>query len=98
MMMGGTASQDGNLAQLSKLRSFVRPSGEDLFFLENTMILGQKLGNLKAILSEYLFFLENTLILGRQFNFVDRSGLFCYLGLEKSATVRKRLKTTGLKK
>ena len=53
------------------------------------MILGQKLGNLKAILSEYLFFLENTLILGRQFNFVDRSGLFCYLGLKNRPRYEK---------
>ena len=41
-------------------------SCDDLFFVENTMILGRKVENLRIIPSEDLFYLENTINLGQK--------------------------------
>ena len=49
-------------------------SGEDLFFLEITMISGEKVGNLKLISGEDFFFF------GDHYDFGAKSGVFCLFG------------------
>ena len=48
-------------AEMINCKHWLPNLGEDLF-LENTLILGRKLGNMRLIPSEH-FFLENTMIL-----------------------------------
>ena len=62
--------------------------GEDLFFLENTLILGRKLKNMRLIPSgELFFFSKNAMILGQNLVFVRESQIiFCPIMIWKNVT------------
>ena len=87
-----------NIKNLGKVRNFRAATmincqkwlpnlGADLFF-KNTLILGQKLGNMRLIPREdlYYFFLENTMILEQNLVFVRESQAI-FLSYPKSTKI-----------